>query len=80
MTSAFSWQNLLVFDVLRFVLHGQIGLLLQVFLDFLLCIPVHHKEKDILGVLVLDSLVRLHSTVHVQLLQHYCLGHRLGLL
>ena len=36
MTSVFSWQNSLAFDLLRFVLQGQICLLLQVFLDFLL--------------------------------------------
>ena len=36
MTSAFSWQNLLVFALLHCVFQGQICLLLQVFLDFLL--------------------------------------------
>ena len=36
MTSAFSWQTLLAYDLLRFVLQGQICLLLQVALDFLL--------------------------------------------
>ena len=36
MTSVFSWQNSLAFDLLRFVLQGQICLLLQVSLDFLL--------------------------------------------
>ena len=30
--------------------------------------------------LVLEGLVDLHRTVQVQLLQHYWLGHRLGLL
>ena len=35
MTSAFSWQNSVTFDLLRFVLQGQISLLLQVSLDFL---------------------------------------------
>ena len=34
MTSAFSWQTLLAFDLLHFVLQGQICLLLQVSLDF----------------------------------------------
>ena len=33
MTSVFSWQTLLAFDLLRFVLEGQIFLLLQVFLE-----------------------------------------------
>jgi len=31
-------------------------------------------------VLVLKGLVGLHRTIQLQLLQHYCLGHRLGLL
>ena len=35
------------FDLLRFVLQGQTCLLLQVSLDFLLCIPVSYNEKDI---------------------------------
>ena len=30
--------------------------------------------------LVLESLVGLHRTIELQLLQHYLLGHRLGLL
>ena len=33
MTSVFSWQTLLVFALLHFVLQGQIFLLLQVSLD-----------------------------------------------
>ena len=36
MTSVFSWQTLLAFAPCYFVLQGQICLLLQVFLDFLL--------------------------------------------
>ena len=49
------------------------------FLTSYFCIPVPYTEKDIfLGVLVLD-LVGLHSTVQLQRLQHYWLGHRLGL-
>ena len=43
--------KLLAFALLRFVLWGQIFLLYQVSLDFLLCIPVPYNEKDIfLGV------------------------------
>ena len=43
------------------------------------CISVPYDEKDIFfWVLVLEDLVGLHWTV--QLLQHYWLGHRLGLL
>ena len=51
------------------------------FLTFYFCIAVPYNEKDIfLGVLVLKGLVGLHRTVQFQLLQHYWLGHRLGLL
>ena len=46
MTSAFFWQNLLAFALLHSVLQGQICLLLQVFLEFLPCIPVCYNEKD----------------------------------
>ena len=54
------------------------------FLTSYFCIPVPYNEKDIFfvcgGVLVLQGLVGLHRTVQLQLLQHYWLGHRLGLL
>ena len=40
-------KTLLAFALLRFVLQGQICLLLQVSLDFLLCIPFPYDEKDI---------------------------------
>ena len=56
-TSAFSCKTLLTFARLPFVLQGQTCLLLQVSLDFLLCIPVLYNEKDIFfGVLVLEVL------------------------
>ena len=43
-------------------------------------IPIPYNEKDIFfWVLVLEGLVGLHRTVQLQLLQHYWLGHRLGL-
>ena len=43
------------------------------------CIPAPYYKKDIFfWVLVLEDLEGLHRTV--QLLQHYLLGHRLGLL
>ena len=51
------------------------------FLTSYFCIPVPYNEKDIFcGVLVLEGLVGLHRTVQPQLLQHFWLGHRLGLL
>ena len=37
------------------------------------------KRTSFLGVLVLEDLVGLHRTIQLQLLQHYWLGHRLGL-
>ena len=63
------------------VLQSQICLLLQVFLEFLL---LHSSPLQWRGhlfwVLVLESLIGLHRTVQLQLLQHYWLGRRLGLL
>ena len=45
------------------------------------CIPVPYNEKDIFFcMLVLKGLVDLHRTIQLHLLQHYWLGHRLGLL
>ena len=63
------------------VFQGQICLLLQVFLDFLLLhsSPLWWKGH-LFGVLVLKGLVGLHRIVQLQLLQHYWLGHRVGLL
>ena len=40
----------------------------------------HIMKKTSFLVLVLEGLVGLHRTVQLQLLQHYWLGHRLGLL
>ena len=74
-------KTLLAFDLLHFVLQGQICQLLQVSLDFLLlhCSPLWWKGYLFL-VLVLEGLVGLHRTFQLQLLQHYWSGHRLGLL
>ena len=71
----------LAFALPHFVLQGQTCLLLQASLDFLLfhSSPLRGKGH-LLWVLVLESLVGLHRTVQLQLLQHYWLGHRLGLL
>ena len=82
---AFSWQNSLprelAFTLLHSVLQGQICLLLQVSLDFLLLhsSPLWWKGHLFL-VLVLEGLIGLIETIQLQLLQHYWLGHRLGLL
>ena len=74
-------KTLLDFALLHFVLQGQICLLLQVSFDLLLLhsSPLWWK-KYLFWVLVLKGLVRLHRTVQFQLLRHYWLGHRLGLL
>ena len=71
-------KTLLAFTLLHFVLQSQTCLLLQVSLDFLLLhsSPLWWKGY-ILGVLVLDCLIGLQRTIQ---LQHYCLGHKLGLL
>ena len=51
------------------------------FLTSYFCIPVPYNEKGIsFWVLVLKGLVGLHKTVQLQLLQHYWLRHRFGLL
>ena len=73
--------RLLAFVLLHFVLQGQICLLFQVFLDFLLLhsSPLWWK-RHLIFMLVLEGLVGLHRTVQLQLLQHYQLGYRLGLL
>ena len=54
-------KTLLVFALLHSIFQGQICLLLQVFLDFLLCIPVPYmKSTSFLGV-ILKGLVGLHQ-------------------
>ena len=43
-------------------------------------LPTFSFQSPIMRVLVLEGLVGLHRTLQLQLLQHYWLGHRLGLL
>ena len=68
---------LLTFALLHFVLQGEFCLLLHVSLNFLLfhSSPLRCKVH-LFWLLVLG----LRRTVQLQLLQHYCSGHRLGLL
>ena len=63
-------KTLLLFALLHSVFQGQICLLLQVFLDFLLLHsrPLQWKEH-LFWVLVLKGLVGLHRTIQLQLLQ-----------
>ena len=74
-------KTLLAFDLLHFVLQGQICLLLQVSL----LLPTFAfqsstmKRTSFLGV-SLEGLIGLDKTIQLHLLQHYWLGHRLGLL
>ena len=74
-------KTLLAFGLLHSIVQGQICLLLQVSVDFLLLhsSPLWWKGHRF-GVLVLEGLVGLHRTVQLQLLQHYWVGYRLGLL
>ena len=78
----FLGKTLLAFSLLHSVLHGQICLLLQVSLDFLL---LHSSSLQwkwhpfCVCVLVLESLIVHLRTVQLQLLWHYWLGHRLRL-
>ena len=74
-------KSLLAFSLLHFVLQGQIRLLLQVFLDFLILYssPLYWKAQPFC-VLVLEGLVGLHRIIQLQLLQHYWSGHGLRLL
>ena len=74
-------KTLLAFAQLHFVLQVQTCLLFQVPLDFLFLhfSPLWWKGY-LFWVLVLGGLVGLHRTIQLQLLQHYLLGHRLGLL
>ena len=71
-------KTLLAFALLHLVFQGQICLLLQVSLNFLLfhSSPLWWKG-NLLGVLVLEGLVGLHRAIQLQLLQHYWSGHRL---
>ena len=73
-------KTLLAFALLHSILQGQICLLLQVFLDFLLLhsSPLQWKGH-LFWVLVLEGLVGLHRTIQLQLLHLYWLGHRLRL-
>ena len=81
MISAFSWQNSIslcpaLFRIPRPNLPVTPGVSCVLTLAFQSPIM---KRTSFLGV-VLKGLVGLHRTVQLQLLQHYWLGHRLGLL
>ena len=74
-------KTLLAFSLLHLVLQGQMCLLLQASLDFLLLHSSPLWWKGCLfRLLVLEGLIGLHGTFQLQLLQSYWLGHRLGIL
>ena len=70
----------ITFVLLHSILQGQIYLLLQVCLDFLLLhsSPLYCKGY-LCGMLVLEGLIGHHRTIQLQLLQCYWSGHRLEL-
>ena len=72
----FLGKTLLVFVLLHSAIQGQICLSRLPTFAFQSSIMKGH----LFWVLVLKGLVGLHRTVQLQLLQHYWLGHRLGLL
>ena len=81
MTSVFSWRNSVSYWPASFctprpnlpVTSGISWLSTFAFQSLL-------WKGHLLGVLVLEGLVGLHRTIQLQLLQHYWLGHRLGIL
>ena len=81
MNSAFSWQNSISLCPASFCtprpnLPVTLGVSWLPTLAFQSLIMKGH----LFCVLVLEGLVDLHRTIQLQLLQHYWLGHRLGLL
>ena len=80
MTSAFSWQNSINLCAASFcTLRPNLP-----FTPGVSWLPAFAFQSPIMkrtsfGVLVLKGLVSLHRTIQLQLLQHYWLGHRLGL-
>ena len=80
MTSAFSWQNSISLCPASFCT-SRPNLPVTPGVSWL---PTFAFQSPIMKrtsfwVLVLKGLVGLHRTIQLQLLQHYCLGHRLGL-
>ena len=73
-------KTLLAFEMLHFVFQGQTCLLFQLSLDSLLLHSNPLWWKGLFFTLVLEAVVGLHRTSHLQLLLHHWLGHRVGLL
>ena len=73
-------NTLLAFVLLHFVLQGQTYLYSRYLFVLYFCIPEPYDEKDFFVVFVLDSLAGLLRMIQLQLLWHYWLGHKLGIL
>ena len=81
MTSACSWQNSVNLCPASFCIPRPNLPVTPGISDFLLLHSCFIQWKEHLSwVLVLEDLVGLHRTIQLQLLQHYWLGHRCGLL
>ena len=80
MTSVFSWQNSISLCPASFCTPRSNLPIIPRISDFLLAFqsPIMKRTSFFL-VLVLEGLVDHHRIVQLQLLQHYWLGHRLGL-
>ena len=78
-------KTLLAFALFHFVLQGQTCLFSRYLLISYFCIPIHYDENYFFKlffflVLILDGHVGLRRIFQLQLLQHWQLEHRLGLL
>ena len=72
-------KTLLAFSLLLLYSKAKFACYSRCFLTSYFCISVPYNEKDT-WMLVLEGLVGLYRTIQLQLLHHYWLGHRLGLL
>ena len=81
MTSAFSWQNFISLCPALFCITKP-NMLVTLGISWLPTFAFQSliMKKTCFGVLVLEGLVGLHTTVQLQLLQHYWSGHSFGLL
>ena len=73
-------KTLLAFALIHSVFQSQISRYCRYWLCTLAFHSLMMKRTSLFFVLVLEGLVSLHRTVQLQLLQHYWLGHWLGLL
>ena len=75
-------KTLLAFALFHFVLQGQTCLFSRYLLISYSCIPIPYDKNYFffILVLILDGHVGLHRIFQLQLLQHWWLEHRLGLL